>query len=335
MTVDYVIRRIGIFLLVVWAAASINFFIPKLAPGQDPILGALLEATQDGGLAGDAMLDIADQYRAKYGLDQPLYIQYVRYMGDLAVLDLGVSFVSFSSVREVILARLPWTIGLLGTATVMGFIFGSFLGAFIGWPYSPRFLQKFIVPSFMFSAVPPYLMGLVLVWLLAVTFDVLPFGGGYQRGVIPGWDFEFIMSVLKHAALPAMALVVTDLGVRALVMRGTILSLFGEDYIRHAENRGLKSWRIFTWYGVRNALLPQLTWVALSLGSVAGGAIVVEAVFAYPGLGTALLAAIQGFDFPVVFGIVFLIILSIAVMTLLLDLIYPLIDPRIAYGKKS
>ena len=123
MTFDYVIRRIGIFLLVVWAAASINFFIPKLAPGQDPILGALLEATQEGGIAGDAMLDIAAEYRAKYGLDQPLHIQYVRYLGDLAVLDFGVSFVSFSSVRDIILARLPWTIGLLGTATVMGFVF--------------------------------------------------------------------------------------------------------------------------------------------------------------------------------------------------------------------
>jgi peptide/nickel transport system permease protein len=335
MTLDYLIRRIGIFVLVIWAAASINFLIPKLASGQDPILTALLEATQEGGVAGDEMLDIAAEYRSRYGLDQPLWKQYVRYVGDISRLDFGVSFVSFSSVRDIILARLPWTIGLLGTATVIGFILGSILGAVIGWPYSPRFLQGFIVPSFMFSAVPPYLMGLVLVYLLAVTFDVLPFGGGYQRGVIPGWDFAFITSVLKHAALPAMALVVTDLGVRALVMRGTILSLFGEDYIRHAENRGLKGWRIFTWYGMRNALLPQLTWVALSLGSVAGGAIVVEAVFAYPGLGTALLVAIQGFDFPVIFGIVFLVILSIAVMTLLLDLLYPLIDPRIGYNKKS
>lgn len=335
MTFDYVIRRVGIFLLVVWAAASINFFIPKLAPGQDPILGALLEATQEGGIAGDQLLEIAAEYTAKYGLDQPLWKQYIRYLTELSRLDFGVSFVSFSSVRDILLARLPWTIGLLGTATVIGFVIGSLLGALIGWPYSPRFLQGFIVPSFMFSAVPPYLMGLVLVYLLAVTFSVLPFGGGYQRGVIPGWDLAFITSVLKHAALPAMALVITDLGVRALVMRGTILSLFGEDYIRHAENRGLKGWRIFTWYGMRNALLPQLTWVALSLGTVAGGAIVVEAVFAYPGLGTALLVAIQGFDFPVVFGIVFLVILSIAVMTLLLDLVYPLIDPRIGYGKKT
>jgi len=335
MTLDYVIRRVGIFLLVIWAAASINFFIPKLAPGQDPIVGALLEATQDGGVAGDAMVEIAKEYRARYGLDKPLWEQYVIYLGAMAQLDFGVSFVSFSSVNEIILARLPWTIGLLGISTLIGFIAGSILGALIGWPYSPRFLQGFIVPSFLFSAVPPYLMGLILVYLLAVTFSVLPYGGGYEPGVIQGWNFEFFISVLTHAALPAMALVVTDLGVRALVMRGTILSLFGEDYIKHAENRGLKGWRIFALYGMRNALLPQLTWLALSLGFVAGGAIVVEAVFAYPGLGSALLQAIQGFDYPVVFGIVFLIILSIAVMTLLLDLVYPLIDPRIAYGKKS
>lgn len=335
MTLDYLIKRIGIFLLVVWAAASINFFIPKMAPGQDPILRALLEATQDGGVAGDAMLDIAKEYRVRYGLDKPLWQQYVVYLGAMATLDFGVSFVSYSPVREIILTRLPWTIGLLGTSILIGFIVGSTLGAIIGWPYSPRFLQGFIVPSFLFSAVPPYLMGLILVYLLAVTFTVLPFGGGYQAGVIPGWDLEFILSVLKHAALPAMALVVTDLGVRALVMRGSILSLFGEDYIKHAENRGLKGRRIFIWYGMRNALLPQLTWLALSLGSVAGGAIVVEAVFAYPGLGSALLVAIQGFDYPVIFGIVFLVILSIAVMTLILDLVYPLIDPRITYRKKS
>jgi len=335
MTLDYVLKRIGVFFLVIWAAATINFFVPRMAPGQDPILQALTEATQEGGVSGDAMLKVAAEYSARFGLDQPLWRQYLRYLGDTSRLDFGVSLVSFSSVREIILARIPWTIGLLGTATLMGFVLGTILGAVIGWPSSPRFLQGLVPPLFIFSAVPPYLMGLILVYLLAVTFQVLPFGGGYQAGVIPAWNLGFIANVVRHAALPAMALVVTSLGVRALVMRGTILSLYGEDYIRHAENRGLKGWRIFTWYGMRNALLPQLTWLALALGHVAGGAIVVEAVFAYPGLGTALLTGIQGFDFPVIGGIVFLVILSIAIMTLILDLIYPLIDPRIRYGKTT
>lgn len=334
MTVGYVLKRIGMFFLVVWAAATINFFIPRMAPGQDPVYQALAVMAEQGGVSGAAMLEAAEELRARFGLDQPLWRQYVRYLADLSRFDLGVSIAYFpAAVMDTVLARAPWTLGLLVTATLMTFVIGSTVGALIGWPYSPRRLQVLLPPLFVFSAVPYYLLGLLLVYLLAITFSLLPYGGGFQPGRLPGFDVGFVLDILKHALLPAMAIVISDLGTRALIMRGTILSLFGEDYITHAENRGLRPWRIFTMYGMRNALLPQLTWLALALGHVASGAVVVEVVFNYPGLGRGLFSAIKASDFPVIYGIVFFLVVSIALMTLLLDLTYPLVDPRIRYQK--
>jgi peptide/nickel transport system permease protein len=185
----------------------------------------------------------------------------------------------------------------------------------------------------LLSAVPYFLLGVVLVFVLAIHWKVFPPAGGAPFGAVLGLDWPTVTALLRHAALPALSIVLAGLGAWALGMRGTMVSVLGEDYIAFAEARGLPPARIFLWYGVRNALLPQLTALALTLGHVVSGAILVEVVFAYPGVGFKLYQAILAKDYFMIQGIVWLLIVSIALTTFLLDLAYPLIDPRIRHRR--
>lgn len=331
MSVGFIARRFVLFLLVVWAAATFNFFLPRMASGQNPIRNRLLMMEAQGVGVGNIDQTVK-AYDKKFGLDKPLWDQYVAYLGDMSHLDFGYSLSYYPTrVITIIAARAPWTIGLMGTATVLAFGLGTVLGALMGWPYRPRGIGYLVPPLFIFSAIPYYVLGLIFVYLVAVTAHWLPTGGGYTLGTTENWSLAFVVDVIKHSILPALSIVVAEIGIRAIVMRGMMVSLFGEDYIKLAEAKGLGATRIFTVYGMRNAILPQLTWLALALANVAGGAIIVEIIFNYPGLGTALQQAIEGFDYTVIEGIVFFLVVGVALATFVLDILYPLIDPRIRY----
>lgn len=332
MTLDYFIKRLLQFLVVAFLAATINFFFPRMS-GQDPIRQKLIQLeTQGVSVSGEDAQDLVATYNAKFGLDRPLWRQYVSYLGDMARLDFGVSIANYpTTVMHTIRRALPWTVGLLLTATLISFGLGTFVGALMAWDRAPYFLRVIFPAFFTFSAVPFYLMGIVLLYLFAFQIPIFPLFGGFSTQKIPNLSLDFALDVLYHSILPALSIVLTQIGFWAMGMRSMMVTIEGEDYMLQAQAKGLKDNRIFYRYAVRNAILPQITGLALSLGTIISGAILVEVVFSYPGVGSLLLLAVRGFDWFVIQGIVFLIIISVAFTMLVIDLIYPLLDPRISY----
>lgn len=334
MPLTYVLKRFGVFLIVIWVAATVNFLIPRMAP-VDPVRERLLQAVSFGGAGKTDMEKVVASYEARFGLDQPLWKQYLNYLSDVVHLDFGVSIANFPApVIDIILRAMPWTIGLLVISTLLAFAIGTLLGALISRPKAPGSLQFLIGPLLTLSAVPYYLLGLILVYVFAFTLRWFPLSGGYTLGSIPKFSLAFFGDAAYHSVLPALSIILASLGTWALGMRGMMISGWGEDYISFAEAKGIPERQIFTRYALRNALLPQTTALALSMGFVVSGAVLVEVVFGYPGVGTVLYRAIQTFDYFVIYGVVIMLILAIGLVTLIMDLIYPLLDPRIAYQEK-
>lgn len=315
--------------LVIFVAVSVNFMIPRLLPG-DPVATSLVRLQTSGGGQSLDIEAISASYRAKYGLDQPIGAQYLNYWGDLLRLDLGVSFANFPEKVTVMIGRaLPWSVGLLTSATLFSFLVGSYLGARLAWPGAGRLIRSVVPGMMVLAAVPFYLLAIILVYIFAVELRWLPPAGGVQTTRIMRMDLATVMDILRHAVLPFAAIALGNIGFWALGMRSQTVSVLGEDYITFAESKGLGPGRIFFWYGIRNAFLPQITALALSLGAVVSGAILVEVIFNYPGLGTLLYVAIRGQDYYVIQGVVLVLIVTLAVMLFIVDLIYPLLDPRI------
>lgn len=333
MPIGYLVRRIGQFFLVLWGAASINFFLPRLAPG-NPVRERLLsQATQTGPLQ-EGLEEMVRAYNIEFGLDKPLWVQYGRYMWHLLQFDLGYSIANYpAKVLALIQAALPWTIGLLAVSSVTAFLLGTLLGALMGWPRAPRFVRYLSGPMMALSAIPYYMLGLILIYLFAILIPIFPLFGGYSMGTVPRFNLPFILDVLKHAILPGLSITLASLGFWALNMRGMMITTQGEDFVNFAEAKGLKPRRIFYQYGVRNAALPQVTAFAISLGTVVSGSVVAEVIFGYPGIGNLLFGAIAGLDYFLIYGLVYMTVLAIALSTLAIDLLYPLIDPRITYRR--
>lgn len=331
MTIRYLVQRTLQLVLIVFIAVTINFILPRLIPG-DPIETALATKIAVSGNLSVDVQKVAEAYRAKFGLDQPLWKQYLNYWGDLFRLELGVSLVNFpQTVISQIRSALPWTLGLMTVATLIAFGLGSIIGALLAWPGTPRIFHVLVSPLMLLSTIPFFLLGIILLWLFAVEWRVFPAGGGFSPTRIPGFDLGTVLDMIAHSLLPALALVLGGVGAWALGMRAMMVSVLGEDYVTFAEAKGLPPRRIFLWYGMRNALLPQVTQLALALGAVLGGTVLVEAMFSYPGIGTLLFAAIAGKDYFVIQGIVLMLILALAGALFVIDLVYPLLDPRIRY----
>jgi len=336
MTIIYLFKRVGLFFLVVWAAATLIFILPRLATSRNPIAERIGQTAGSAGYLSEGVDEMVKAWEAKFGLDQPLWKQYLYHLKDMINFDFGYSLAFYpSEVRELIYAALPWTICLFGMATLISFVLGSLAGALLSWPTAPRFLQ-YLLPFFLtLSAVPHYLLGLVLLFFFAFTIRIFPLYGGYSIGTVPGFSFPFLLDALRHSVLPGLAMFLVGVGFWSLQMRGIMVMGLEEDYISFAEAKGLKGNGIFFRYAVRNALLPQVTALAISLGQVISGAILVEVVFSYPGLGTLLLKAVSAFDYNLISGVVFIIILIIAAATFLVDLLYPVLDPRITYHRST
>jgi peptide/nickel transport system permease protein len=315
--------------VVIWGAATLNFFLPRLAPG-DPVRERLFALSTQGGLTQTGIEEMVASYNKRFGLDLPLWRQYLNYLWDMVRFDFGYSL-SFFPVKAgtLIYDALPWTIGLLLVTTVLSFVIGTLFGALIAWPKAPRWLEYAAAPMLTLAAIPYYLLALVLLYVVAFSWKLLPLSGGYTAGTQQQMTLDFWMDVLKHSILPALSIILAAIGSWAIGIRGMMISTVGEDYMTFAEARGLKSSTMFFRYGLRNALLPQVTSLALSLGHIVSGALIVEVVFTYPGVGSLLYNAIKGADFFVVYGVVFMVILTLGIATMLVDLAYPLLDPRI------
>jgi peptide/nickel transport system permease protein len=333
LSLGYVLKRFGIFLLIVWAATSANFFLPRIS-STNPIRERLLEQALQGGYVQQGMNQMVEEYERKFGLDRSLWEQYLTYMGDVLRLDFNYSIANYPrTVTSIMAEALPWTIGLLTMTTLLSFAIGTLLGAFLGWPRAPRWLHVFMPPLLALNAIPFFLLGLVLIYLFTFQINLLPLFGGYSPGNVPSLSLAFVRDVALHAILPSLSIILVAIGGWALGMRAMMITTQGEDYVTFADAKGLKPRTLFLRYAIRNALLPQATALALVLGHVVSGAVLVEVIFGYPGIGTVLFNAIRQSDYYLVQGIVFGVIVTLGIATFLLDLLYPLLDPRITYRK--
>ena len=333
MSASYLLRRTAVFLLIAWLAATLNFFLPRLT-GQDPVRVKLLQQAQLGGHVQAGIDEMVKEYDRRFGLDRPLWVQYLAFLRDAARLDFNYSIANYPrTVNEMIAEALPWTVALLGTTTLVSFALGTFLGALLGWPRAPRWMRWLMPPLWALHAIPFFLLGLILIYLFAFRIPVLPMFGGYSAGAFPALTPAFVIDLIRHAILPALSIVLVATGGWALSMRGMMVTTQGEDYVTFAEAKGLRSFTIFLRYCVRNALLPQATSLALALGQIVSGAVLVEVIFGYPGIGTVLFQAIRENDHFLIQGIVFTVIVALGLATLILDAVYPLLDPRISDRK--
>lgn len=330
---DYLLRRLLLLLGVVWVAATLNFFLPRIS-GQDPVRARLMEQAAAGGYVQAGMEDMIAEYERKFGLDRPLWEQYLTYLADIVRLDFGYSIVNYPrTVISIMADAAPWTIGLLLTTTLLAFAIGTVFGALLAWPRAPRFIHFLFPPLLTMSAIPFFLLGLLLLYLFAFKARIFPLFGGYSPGAFPDLSLSFVLDVLKHSVLPALSIILSSIGFWALGMRGMMVTVEGEDYMTFAEAAGLKERTLFFTYAVRNAMLPQTTALGLALAQILSGALLVEVIFSYPGIGSVLYHAIRRFDYFLIQGIVFTIVLGVTLATFILDLIYPMLDPRISYHR--
>jgi peptide/nickel transport system permease protein len=331
---DYVVRRVFLFLVITWLAATLNFFLPRIS-GQDPVREKLLQQAMSGGYVHTGMEEMVAQYEQKFGLDRPLWEQYVTYLGQMARLDFGYSIANYPrTVWSILGESVPWTVGLLLVTTIMAFVVGTVLGALLAWPRANKIIHVLFPPLLTLSAIPYFLLGLVLIYIFAFQLSWLPLFGGYTAGSFPAFTWSHAMDILRHSILPGLSILLSSLGFWALGMRGMMVTVQGEDYMTYAEAMGIKNRTLFFHYAIRNALLPQTTQLGLALSTILSGAILVEVIFSYPGIGTVLYQAIRQFDYFLLQGIIFTIVVGVTLATLILDLIYPFLDPRISYGRQ-
>jgi peptide/nickel transport system permease protein len=326
----YIGQRFIILAATVFISMTVVFFVPRLVPGE-PLTAIFANMAAVGGSVNAT--EMVAEYRERFGLDRPLWEQYLSFWRELFRGNLGYSISNFpAEVTNMLLAALPWTIGLLTVTTLLSWIFGSIVGAVIGWRGRKAGGFRILVPvALVLYTTPYYILALILVFVFAFHWPLFPLSGAYSISMRPAWTADFILNVLHHATLPALSILLVSLGWWFLSMRSLIISLKGEDYILNAEAMGIGENRILWGYAFRNALLPQATGLAISLGHIVGGALITEVIFAYPGIGYRIYNAITSLDYPLIQGGVLLIIVSVAVANFIIDILYPLIDPRIRY----
>jgi peptide/nickel transport system permease protein len=321
--VKYLLQRLAFYLFTAWAAITINFFIPRLIPG-DPVMSLI--ARSQGQMSTNAI----ESLYVLFGLNknESMFEQYLHYWRQLAHGDLGLSFTFFPTpVSEVISQSLPWTVALVGVTTLVSFLLGTGLGVFAGWRRG-SWVDAVIPATTFLSSIPYFWLGLIAITLFAGPGSFFPSSGGFDPGVVPGWDGAFIGSAVTHSLLPAATILVSSVSGWILSMRNMMVTVAAEDYITVAHAKGLSDRRVMTMYAARNALLPNVSGFALALGFIVGGTLLVEIVFSYPGLGYELFQAVGAKDYPLMQGIFLVITLSVLLANFLADVAYLLLDPR-------
>jgi peptide/nickel transport system permease protein len=314
-------------MLTLWAALTLNFFIPRFMPGNP--LQSLRDRTHNK-LSPQALQQMLTSFGFKP--NESIAVQYVEYLKNMVTGDWGVSIGAAlgEPVTELIGQALPWTLGLVGVTTVLAFLLGSLIGISAAWrrgTWIDSVLPSIFVVT---SALPYFWVGLLLILLFSVwTNGFLPSDFNYDSTLQPSWSVPFIGNVLQHAVLPGATIVVTSIGGWILTMRNTMITTLAEDYIRMGRAKGLSSRRIMYGYAARNALLPNLSGFGMSLGFVISGAILVEYVFNYPGLGYLLYNAVQNSDYPLMQALFMLFTVVLLVAVLLCDLATTWLDPRV------
>jgi peptide/nickel transport system permease protein len=322
----YLLRKSAWYLGALVAAVFLNFLLPRLIPG-NPV-DAIVATLGRGGTEGDQLQKVYEHYNQAFGLNKPIWEQFFLYLKNLFHGDLGVSFALYPApVSRVIGDALPWTIALQLPAILIGWIVGNVLGAIAayrgGWLDRGAFLGSLFV-----STMPYYCLAILLLYLLAVAVPVLPPNGGYSFGNTPELSMTFVSDALQHYWLPFLSLVVVFIGGQAVGMRSMAVYELGSDYVNYGRGLGLRD-RTLVRYIFRNGMLPQVTGLALSIGTLVGGALLTELVFSYPGLGTLLFSSIRQNDYPVFLGITLIITVGVLAANFCVEIAYGVIDPRI------
>lgn len=318
-------RRVGFYLIAIWASITLNFLIPRLAPG-DPVQALI--ARMHGRISPQA----AHALEIAFGIShEPLWTQYVQYLNNLLHGNLGISIYAFPMpVSQVIAQDISWTLVLVGVSLVLSFVIGTFLGVVIAWKRGSSFDAVF-PPLFTFlSAIPYFWLALIMLYFLGYQLRWFPLNGGYDvTSTTPGWTPDFLMDAIYHAILPALTIVISSVAGWLLGMRNTMITTLSEDYVLMAQAKGLSERRVMFTYAARNAILPNITGFALSLGFVVSGSLLTEIVFSYPGIGYTLLQAVENQDYALIEGIFLVITLAVLVANFLADILYVFLDPRV------
>ncbi|HEY2488734.1 MAG TPA: ABC transporter permease [Streptosporangiaceae bacterium] len=318
----FIARRVVFYLVAAWVALTINFFIPRAMPGNavQAVMSKFPNLTPSAYRALEAMLGV--------GHPGSIWHQYWAYLVDISHFNFGVDVSQYpASVSSLLVQTIPWTITLVGTATLIAFFVGTALGIMAGWRRG-GWLDRVLPGLMFFQAMPYFFLALILLELFAVRTHVFPLGQGYTGGLIPGWHWDFISSAIYHSLLPAFTIVIASVAGWMLQMRNLMLTTIGEDYVLAAQAKGLPNRRVIWTYATRNALLPQLQGFGLALGFVISGAIVMEIVFSYPGIGLLLLNAVTSNDFPLMQAIFLVITFAVLLANFVVDLIIVAADPR-------
>jgi peptide/nickel transport system permease protein len=329
----HILRRLGIYLLAIWAAVTVNFFLPRLAPG-NPAETVFFRLQQHGQVSQATLTAL----EAEFGINttDPLWVQYLKYLNNLVHGNLGVSTNYFpNTVSAVIGLDIRWTLVLLSVSVVLSFSLGTLIGIVMAWRRGSA-LDTVLssLMTFFYSILYPWL-ALIAVYFLGYSLGWFPFSDGYDTSITPGWSLAFISSAVYHAILPALTIIVSTVAGWMLTMRNSMITTLSEDYITMARAKGLTSRRVMFSYAARNAVLPSVTGIAIALGAVVGGSLLVEIVFSYPGIGYALYQAIQSQDYALADGILLLVIVATVIMNLIVDLLYTVLDPRVRQERSA
>ena len=317
----YLAKRGGLFLVTLWAALTVNFIIPRVMPGNE---AQAVLATFRGANPG-ALHALEIQFGVN--VHQSVLSSYFDYLGNCLTGQFGVTAQGVPVMTEIG-SKLPWTLGLVGITTVIAFVIGTVAGMASAWRRGGR-LDAVLPPVlFILSTVPVFFVGLLLIYVFAVKLNWLPLSGNYSVGATPAFTPSFIWDVIKHAILPGLSLVVVTAGLWVYSMRNNMITTISEDYVKTARAKGLPNRRIMLGYAGRNAILPNLTGFAMQIGYVLGGAIVIEYLFSYPGLGYLFYTATTDHDLPLMQGLFLVYTLAVLICVLIADLVTAVLDPR-------
>ncbi len=329
---NYLIPRIFQYFLVLFLGVTLTFIIPRLSP-VDPVEAQVARYLASGSqVSPDAVESMRAALTEMYGLGGSSVQQYFAFWGRLSRGDLGPSLAYFPTPVSALLAKaMPWTFGILIVSTLISWIIGNILGALASYYEKNVAIQIIDVLSQAVRPIPYYIMALVLLVFFAYYWPIFPFSGAYPPGTQPNLSLSFVLTAIWHSILPLLSLVIIGIGAWFIGMKSLTSNIISEDYVVYAENAGLGKNRILGQYIMRNAMLPQITGLALQIGLIFSGALIMEVVFGYPGMGWLTFQAVMANDYSLIMGITLLSIVGVATMVLILDFIYPLFDPRVRH----